>query len=88
MTIVNMFDYPNHLSSPPPGAVNVDRGRPVEGPGGRWVPCATQVSSKSYVPGIFQVGIGMKQVCATDASFTCPGEALTHAEALARFAAT
>ncbi len=75
------------LSSPPAGSINVLRGRKVEGPGGGWVPCATKTADGTYYPGLFQVGRGQRQVCATNTPHRCPSEALSRAIALAFSAA-
>ena len=75
------------LSNPPPGSVNVRRAEAVEGPGGRWVPCATEVSEGVFYPGVFEVGPGRRQVCANTPS-ECVEEALLRAIGLAGTAAS
>ena len=87
MNIVELLDPSLRLSSPPPGAVNVLIGRKIEGPGGRWVPCATEVASGLYVSGLFEVGPGRRQVCAASEPLRCPAEALLRAVELASTAA-
>lgn len=75
------------LTSPPPGSINVLLGKKVEGPGGRWIPCATQTTDGTYYSGLFQVGPGQRQVCAAQVPLRCPNEALARAIALASDAA-
>lgn len=75
------------LSSPPPGSVNVRFGKSIEGPGGRWVPCVTQVADGLYCSSLFQVGPGRRQVCAATAPYSCADEALRSAIELASTAA-
>ena len=58
MNSTNWFDNSAGLSSPPPGSVNVLVGKKVEGPGGRWIPCATKTADGAYYSGLFQVGPG------------------------------
>ena len=74
-------------ASPPPGSVNVRIGQIVEGPGGKWVPCATEVSAGVYYSSLFQVGPGQHQVCAADLSLPCAEMALARAIELAFCAA-
>ena len=73
--------------SPPSGSRNVRIGEVVEGPGGRWVPCATEIAVGVYCPGLFRVGPGQRQVCAPDTALPCADEALLQAIKLASFAA-
>ena len=87
MTVANWIDDTTTLSSPPPGSVNVLIGKKVEGPGGKWVPCATKMADGAYYSGLFQVGPGQRQVCAASVSFRCPNEALSRAIDLASSAA-
>ena len=75
------------VTSPPPGSVNVRVGRAVEGPGGRWVPCASAVADGTFVPGLFEVGRGRHQVSASCWPTFCPDEALSKAFRLALIAA-
>ncbi|MEM9843957.1 MAG: hypothetical protein AAF965_04100 [Pseudomonadota bacterium] len=68
--------------------MNVRVGHVVEGPGGRWVPCVTQVGEGVYYPGLFQVGPGQHQVCATDQALPCIETAFRRAVELASSAAS
>ena len=43
MDIAKLLDPTLMVSGPPPGSVNVRIGKSVEGPGGKWVPCATEI---------------------------------------------
>lgn len=83
MSLTALFDLSLRVSCPPQGAVNVRLGQPVEGPGGRWVPCATAVEAGVYVASIYQVGPGRRQVCATNQRTNCATEALSYATSLA-----
>jgi hypothetical protein len=87
MNLANWLTNTATLSSPPPGSVNVLLGRKIEGPGGKWIPCATQSKDGSYYSGLFQVGPGQRQVCAASQPLHCPVEALTRATELACAAA-
>ncbi len=87
MNISKFLDSSIMLSGPPPGAINVRLGKKVEGPGGKWVPCATQVASGVYVSALFEVGPGRRQVCAADHPVRCADEALSRAVKLACTAA-
>ena len=87
MKIVDLLDPSAMVSGPPPGSVNVRVGATVEGPGGRWVPCATESGCGVYFSGLFQVGPGRRQVCATDVPLRSADEALTRAVELAQSAA-
>ncbi|SFS16593.1 hypothetical protein [Yoonia litorea] len=87
MSTIESFRISIGFTQPPSGAVNVLRGKPVEGQGGRWVPCVMQVEDGVYCPSLFQVGPGQKQVCAIDMSQQCIHDALMAATALARCAA-
>ena len=87
MSLAGIFDMPFAVSSPPPGSVNVSLGKIVEGPGGRWVPCATKVGGGAYYSGLFQVGPGRRQVCASDIVLPCAEAALSRAIELASTAA-
>jgi hypothetical protein len=75
------------VSAPPPGSVNVKFGKSIEGPGGRWVPCATQVADGRFCSSVFEVGPGRRQVCAATSRFNCADEALLTAIELASTAA-
>jgi hypothetical protein len=83
MNFATMHDSPLLLSGPPAGSVNVRTGKPVEGPGGRWVPCATASFNGMYIAGLFEVGPGCKQVCAASRPMHCVDEALALAIQLA-----
>ena len=87
MSLPTLFDVPTTMSSPPPGSVNVRVGKFVDGPGGRWVPCATKTTGGDYYSGLFQVGPGQRQVCAADIALRCPDAALSRAIELASSAA-
>lgn len=87
MNITQLFDPATIVTSPPPGSVNVRVGETVEGPGGKWVPCATEVPGGVYCSGVFEVGSGRRQVCAANAPFHCADEALSYAIELASSAA-
>ena len=82
-----LFDPSVLISCPPPGSRNVRIGKSIEGPGGRWVPCATALSDGSYVACLFEVGPGRKQVCAGSRSMNSAEEALSEAIELASTAA-
>ncbi len=75
------------VSAPPPGSVNVMFGKSIEGPGGRWVPCVTQVGDGLFCSSLFEVGPGRRQVCAATSRFRCADEALQSAIELASTAA-
>lgn len=88
---MNVIDYllePIQFSHPPAGAVNVLRGDPIEGPGGRWVPCATKIGGGLYCASLFKVGAGQKQVCAISETTRYPQDALIRARDFAALAAT
>jgi len=87
MELEAIFDTAVSVSAPPPGAVNVRIGHPIEGPGGRWIPCATALTDQSYVPCVFEVGVGRKQVCAPHSTMMSVDAALTLAVELAETAA-
>jgi hypothetical protein len=87
MNFASWIDNSTTLSSPPPGSVNVLIGKKVEGPGGKWIPCATKTADGAYYSGLFQVGPGQRQVCAASVAFPCPNEALSRAIDLASSAA-
>ena len=87
MTPAILLDPSAMVSSPPPGSVNVRLGKTVEGPGGRWVPCATEIAEGVYYSGLFEVGPGRKQVCAADLPLPCADAALLRAIELASSAA-
>lgn len=86
MNLTDLLGPTVQLSGPPPGSVNVRIGQGVEGPGGRWVPCATEIGTGTFYSGLFQVGPGKRQVCA-NFPFPCPDRALSYATELATSAA-
>jgi hypothetical protein len=86
MKLVSLLEPSIKVSSPPPGSVNVLVGRTVEGPGGRWVPCATRSTGGVYYSGLFEVGPGKRQVC-SDLPLSSADEALSRAIELASTAA-
>lgn len=87
MTISEFVAPSFDLSPPPVGSVNVRLGSAVQGPGGRWVPCATRTPSGTYFSGLFQVGPGQKQLCAHKIPARTVDEAFNKAVDLATFAA-
>ncbi len=87
MNIINFLSKSATLSSPPPGSINVLLGTKIDGPGGKWIPCATKTVDGSYYSGLFQVGPGKRQVCAASVPLRCPREALSRAIELASSAA-
>ncbi len=87
MSLTKLFDTSVQVSCPPPGSVNVRIGNAVEGAGGRWVPCASEIAAGAYVPCIYEVGPGRKQVCAATRPTYCPDEALSRAIEFAAMAA-
>ncbi len=82
-----LFSRALHLTSPPPGSINVRLGSAVEGPGGTWVPCATEVADGVYYAGLFEVGPGRRQVCIADVTCNSPELALYQATQIASSAA-
>lgn len=86
--LVRMLDPAVLAGRPPPGAVNVRVGHVIEGPGGKWVPCVTEVGRGVYYSSLFQVGPGRHQVCATDFAMPSIDKALVRAIALASAAAS
>ena len=87
MHLAKLLDPSVMVTSPPPGSVNVRIGRSVEGPGGKWVPCATEIAGGVYCSGLFEVGPGRRQVCTADLPLPCADEALSRAIELAFSAA-
>ncbi len=87
MSISKLFDKSILVSCPPSGSVNVRVGNAVEGPGGRWVPCASAIADGAYLSCIYEVGPGRKQVCAANRPTYCADEALSRAIELAATAA-
>ena len=88
MTMIDCIQVSSEFSPPPPGSVNVMLGDPVEGPGGRWIPCVTKADGSVYWPGLFRVGPGQRQVCATSSATKSCDAALAEAVALAVCAAS
>lgn len=86
-TIDMLFDLSVATTSPPPGSRNVRLGQAIEGPGGCWIPCATEVGEGIFYPGLFKVGRGLRQVCASDRAMPSAEDALTRAIKLASCAA-
>ena len=87
MNIAKLIDSSAMVSSPPPGSVNVRVGKTIIGPGGKWVPCATEIAGGVYCSSLFEVGPGRRQVCAADLRLPCADEALSRAIELAASAA-
>ena len=87
MAINKIFAQLCDLSNPPKGSVNVMLGKAIKGPGGRWIPCATQAPSGTYYSGLFRVGPGERQLCARQAPSKTAKEALSAAIRLAESAA-
>ena len=85
--LVALFGRSLHLTSPPQGSVNVRLGNVVQGPGGKWVPCATEVSDGVYCSGLFEVGPGKRQVCVAGVPCRSPELALYRAIQIASTAA-
>ena len=87
MGLEKVLDKSVLVSVPPPGSVNVRVGKAVEGPGGRWVPCASSIADGAYLPGVYEVGPGRRQVCAAAEPMSCEEEAFSRAMELAATAA-
>lgn len=87
MNLESLFDQSVQVSCPPSGSVNVRIGNAVEGPGGRWVPCASAIADGAYVSCVYEVGPGRRQVCAATPPTYCAEEALSRAIELADTAA-
>jgi hypothetical protein len=87
MSLDILFDVSVLMSSPPPGTVNVRIGEAVEGPGGRWIPCASAIADGAFVSCVYEVGPGRRQVCAATNTTYCADEALSRAMELAATAA-
>ena len=87
MDAAKLMKWSAAMSSPPPGSVNIQFGQTIEGPGGKWVPCATAVAGGMYLSGLFEVGAGRRQVCAIDFAMPNAQEALSRAIELALSAA-
>lgn len=78
-----IFDALSDVSCVPSGAVNVRVGAAVEGPGGRWIPCASSLADSGYFPCVYQVGPGQRQVCGANTPSGSEDEALSRAIELA-----
>jgi hypothetical protein len=87
MSLDKQFDKSVLVSGPPPGSVNTRIGNAVEGPGGRWIPCASTALNGTYVSCVYEVGPGRRQVCAAGQPTLCADEALSRAIELAAIAA-
>lgn len=87
MPLETLFDITVSVCCPPPGSVNVRTGKPVEGPGGRWIPCVCAISDKTFVSCVYEVGPGRKQVCSSLPPTNCDDEAFSRAFKLATLAA-
>ena len=87
MSITQFFEPSVFVSCPPPGSVNVRIGRAVEGPGGRWIPCASETAHGTYLACIYEVGPGRKQVCVGDRATHSIDDALSCATEVAATAA-
>ncbi len=87
MSLDQLFQKSVLVSCPPSGSVNVRIGDAVEGPGGRWVPCASAIAGGAYVSCVFEVGPGRRQVCSGMQPTYCADEALSRAVELAATAA-
>lgn len=87
MKLAQLFDKSVLVSCPPPGSLNVRIGNAVEGPGGRWVPCASAIADGAYLSCVYEVGPGRRQVCAANSPTYCADEALSRAIELAATAA-
>lgn len=87
MNIDELLDVSSLMVPPPPGSVNVCIGVAVEGPGGRWIPCASAIADGAYVSCIYEVGPGCRQVCSAVQPTYSADEALARAVELAVTAA-
>jgi len=87
MTLDTLLDLSARLRPPPAGLVNVQVGRAVEGPGGRWVPCASVRADGAFVACLYEIGPGRRQVCADVPLLPSADEALRCAVDLAHTAA-
>ena len=85
MKFEQLLDQSLLVSCPPPGAVNVRKGKAVCGSGGRWIPCAVAIADGLFVASVYEVGPGRKQVCAPTGPTSNVDEALGIAM---KFAAT
>ncbi|WP_298842436.1 hypothetical protein [uncultured Roseobacter sp.] len=87
MSIHTLFDDSVLVSCPPAGAVNVLIGEAIEGPGGRWIPCASAIADGAFVSCVYEIGPGRRQVCSAAPPTYCADEALDRAVHLAETAA-
>ena len=87
MDLSRLFDKSILVSQPPSGSVNVRFGNAIEGPGGRWIPCASAIADGAYVSCVYEIGPGRKQVCDANRPTYCADEALSRAIELATTAA-
>ena len=87
MSLAPLIQLSAELTAPPQGAVNVRVGEAIDGPGGRWLPCATAIAEGVYVSSIYEVGPGRRQVCAAYRTTHCVSDALSRASELAATAA-
>lgn len=85
MRIPNVFNKALSLSAPPPGSINVRRGKPVVGENGNWTPCAVLANGNFYAS-LFKPGHGNHQICALDIPYRLDRDALRHAIQLAKIA--
>jgi hypothetical protein len=87
MNTTTLIDWSDLVSCPPAGSRNIKIGSAVMGPGGRWVPCASATIEGSFLPCVFEVGSGHKQVCLANRPSQNADEALCRAIELAAIAA-
>jgi hypothetical protein len=87
MSIEQLFEKFIVVSRPPAGSINIRIGNIVEGPGGKWIPCASVTKDGAYFPCVYEVGPGRRQVCAANSPTSCADEALCRATELAATAA-
>lgn len=87
MHLNTLLDQSLAATAPPPGLKNVRIGAAIEGPGGRWIPCASQTPGGAFVSCVYRVGPGQRQVCDASAQTHCLEEALSRAVVLASTAA-
>lgn len=88
MRVIESIRLSTGFQSLPAGAVNILRGDPIHGAGGRWVPCATRLGEETFIASVFRVGPGQRQVCDAEISHSCPYQALSRAISLAALAAS
>jgi len=85
--INKLFDLSEMVANTPHGSKNARIGEIIQGQGGKWVPCATEVASGIYYASLFQLEPGHWQVCIPDLPMTCADTALLRAIQLAAVAA-